>query len=418
MPTPVVYVYSVATDTLNGVVAMDSLEAEIQAASIIAAVDYANFRVDGDALTVGFKDTITGDLTALNVIVNTHTGVPLAEQPQVVTFPTTRSDGTPVVAGRDLLLGNTHFGRTDDSTQQMAIDGSSAGTVVNIWDGTGAGDTASDWTRTGVGVETTGSMHSGTNGLHTQIQTGGTESLFDNGSLLDVDTLYDSVSFWLQPQVYPGTSTLRVEWEDASNTQVGSSLNVENYVTNMDLGVWQRVEIPIADFALTGTVQFFVFRYAGAGNQRHFIDEVELNDSAGTGPYTFQVSAPAGEAWHATMMVLVLAAADTGWASDAFANIAGGLTNGLLVRQRRISTGDSLWSLNSKDNIDLFGRYHPQEDFAFSNNELLVGFMVKPGQSADVVVTDDDVLEFVVRDDLSAMNNIRAFLHYGVEVLV
>jgi len=116
-------------------------------------------------------------------------------------------------------------------------------------------------------------------------------------------------------------------------------------------------------------------------------------------------------------MVVTIAAPASGWNSSAFANIAGGLTNGLLLRQRKLSTSETLWQINAKNNIDLFGRYHPQESFEFANGELLVGFMIKPGQNASVVVTDDAVLEYVVRDNFSTLNNMRAFLHYGVEVI-
>jgi hypothetical protein len=115
------------------------------------------------------------------------------------------------------------------------------------------------------------------------------------------------------------------------------------------------------------------------------------------------------------MLVVLLGGASSGWDSDTFANVTT-LTNGLLLRHRRISDGEVLWSFNSKDNVDLFGRYHPQDDIEFADGTLLVGFMVKPGSSS-VVVTDDEVLEFVVRDDLSGLVSARAFVHYGVEVV-
>lgn len=329
----------------------------------------------------------------------------------------TASDGTPLSAPRTLVLGNNHFGRTDDGSQQMALDGTPGGAMLSLWDGTGAGDTGADWTHSEAGNETAAAAHSGTNGLNTTAQSGGTFTRFNNGSLLDVVGTYDSISFWLQPKAYPGNATLRIGFEDAANAQVGNSVNVENYVTNMDPDVWQRVEIPVADFGLTADVQFLALRYNGTGNQRHFVDEIELHQSGGAGPHTFQVVAPVGESWHVTMVVVVLVAPDTGWTSVNFADLTS-LTNGLLIRHRRISDGEVLWALNSKDNIDLFGRYHPQESFNFDNGELLVGFMIKPGQAADVVVTDDEVLEYVVRDDLSPLINVRAFAHYGVEIKV
>ena len=42
--------------------------------------------------------------------------------------------------------------------------------------------------------------------------------------------------------------------------------------------------------------------------------------------------------------------------------------------------------------------------------------MVKPG-NASVIITDDEVLEFVVRDKLDTIPEMRAYAHFGVEVL-
>jgi len=323
-------------------------------------------------------------------------------------------DGVPISAERILTLGNERFLRTDDGTEQMALNGLPAGGITVIWNGTGVGDTGGDWTSPAVGVESAAAAHSGTNGWDTQAQGANTNVEFNNGSEINVAGTYDVFSFWLQPKSFPNNGTLQIQWKNAVGTVIGATLNVENYVTNMDLNVWQKVSIPVSDFALTGNVQRCVFVLKSGNNQRHWIDDIEFQASGGGGPYTFQVVAPSTEAWHATMIVLVVATSDVGWQSTTFTSLTA-LTNGVLLRQRRLSDGYVSWAINAKDNVDLFGRYHPQESFNFSNGEILVGFMVKPGQSADIIVTDDDVLEFVIRDDLSSLTNVRAFVHYGVE---
>jgi hypothetical protein len=114
------------------------------------------------------------------------------------------------------------------------------------------------------------------------------------------------------------------------------------------------------------------------------------------------------------MAVVLISAPEDGWNSSSFANISDGLLRGMIMRHKRLSTGDTLWKFTTKNNIQLFGQFHPQESFAFADNKLLVGFMVKPGK-ASVIITDDDVLEFVVRDDLRDITEMRAFCHYGVE---
>jgi hypothetical protein len=327
------------------------------------------------------------------------------------------ADGSLVVSDQLLVLGNESFKRTDDATELMNINGAPAGTPEIVWNGTGAGDTGGDWTRTGVGTETAGAMHAGTNGLDTGEQGGGAQSIFTNGSDFDLDDTYDSFTFWLNPQRVDSGARLEVRWYENSGAK-GLALDVADYVTNYDLGVWQKVTIPTADFGLGAILVDEVrFRYVGTGQKKShwYIDDIELMPAgAGGGPFTFQVAAPdVNTQYHLSMLVFIMGAPGAGWNPNTFGNQTA-LTNGLLIRHRRISTAEVLWSFNSKDNTDLFGRFHPQDDITFADGTLLIGFMVKPG-TASVVVTDDDVLEFVVRDDLSGLSSARGFAHYGVE---
>jgi len=422
------YSYTISTDFPSGKVAPSALFAEIQVSAIVTAME----RIDttGDTCDVVFKDALSaGDKTILDNdttgpsggLIGAHTGVPLEGPTTVdgiplVTFPQRSADDVPFVAQQQLVLGQEEFLRTDDGTALMNIDGTSSGTPVVLWNGTGGSDTGADWTASGTGSETVGSMHAGTNGWDTGVAALNDSTVFDNGSLVDVVGTYETLTFWLQPKAFPATSRLAVDFLDASNSQVGNQIRVEQSVTNMDLDVWQQVSLSISDFNLTADVQKLRFRYRTAAGQQHFLDDIELVPGGG-GPYRFRVEAPdALTRYHVSMLVLVVAAPSAGWNPTAFADIAGGLSTGLLLRQRRKSDSEVLWKLNSKDNVDLFGRFHPQDDITFANGDLLVGFMVKPGKAA-VVVTDDEVLEVVVRDDLSGLSSMRGYVHYGKEVI-
>lgn len=327
------------------------------------------------------------------------------------------SDDTLLTGKQILTLGQAAFKRTDNNTEQMNIDGESAGTPTIIWNGTGASDTGGDWTVSGTGSETAGAMHSGTNGWDTGVTSQGDETIWDGGANQDIDGTYDELSFWINPQAYPAGSRTRVFFRNAADTDIGSKLRIDDYTVNMDLGVWQRVTIPISDFGLTGDVDKMVIKYLNSAGQDFWFDDIKINTAGGGGPFRFQVAAPdANTIYHLTMLVLVVAAPGASWDPDRFANISGGLENGLLIRHRRVSDSEILWRLNSRDNIDLFGRFHPQDDITFANGDLLVGFMIKPGL-ATVKVTNDDVLEWVVRDDLQSLSNLRAYAHYGVETV-
>ena len=324
-------------------------------------------------------------------------------------------DGTLRTANQNLILGREPFLRTDIGTELMSIDGQAAGAPVNLWNGTGPSDTGADWTASGTGSETTGSNHSGTNGWDTGVTAQNDTTVFDNGSMIDVDGTYDQIDFWINPQAFPVGSRLHVRWRDNADANIGDQLRIDQYAVNMDLDVYQQVSIPTADFNLTGDVQKLRIRYSNAAGQHIFFDDIELVASAGGGPYRFRLAAPdADTVYHLSMGVLLISAPESGWTRDAFANIGSGLSRGLIFRHRRLSTSETLWKFVTKNNLQLFGQYHPQESFLFADSELLVGFMVKPGR-AGVRITDDEVLEFVVRDDLSTISEMRAYCHFGVE---
>lgn len=310
-------------------------------------------------------------------------------------------------------FGQTRFLRTDDNSEQMAVDGRST-SAEDMWDGTGASDSGTEnWTRSGIGSESTASKHSGTNGLDTGVASSGDSINFDYGSDRDLEASFDSVSFWMKPIAYPPTSNLRAMFRNSgTTTNVGAPVKVADYVSNMDLGVWNHVLIPLDDFGLTGNAGRFTLRTLNTAGQRFYFDTFELLNSTGDGPYRFRVAAPENTIWRVSLISLVLAASDSGWDSDAFATIAAGLENGLILRQRRLSESEVLWATVVKNNQDLFGKFIPAEPFAFGDNELQMVFAIEP-RLATIEITDDEVLEFVLRDDLSTLNNMRSYLQVG-----
>jgi hypothetical protein len=410
------YTYSITSDFPNQLVDGGRLKSEIQSSAIITALDYV--ATSGDDCDVWFKDALsTGDETILDGIVAVHTGEPLPGPSQledgttIVTLNTRSLDGTALVGKQKLGLGRKAFARIDDATENLNVDGRTAGSEDLVWDG----DTTA-WTLSGYGSATTEAVYEGTYGLDSGVVGNNTQSVFDYGDEVDV-TGYGSLSFWLQPKYFPPQAKLRALWRDGSNGLVGSIVDIGNYVTNMDLNVWQHVEIPIADFNLTANVQR-LWLYYYKGPQRQWIDNIKLKISEGGGPFTFRVSSPIGYVYHVERIILVISAGDTGWAGSAFANITGGLQNGLLVKYHKIGdTPETYWTLNSRDNVELFGQYEAFNSAVFDNSEQVISFFIKPELSSVILVDDDEVLDIIVRDDLSSLAHVRAFLHFGTEVI-
>lgn len=330
----------------------------------------------------------------------------------------TDAQGNQIFAEKELQLGQERFLRTDDGSALLNVNGAPAGTPEVIWNGTGAGDTGGDWTAGGHGSETAGAMHSGTNGWDTGERGNGDASTFGPTTDFDIQASYESVSFWMNPQRKDSGTTLRLRWYHDGATE-GTIIIVDNYVTDFDIGVWQKVTIPIADFGLPASQLVdelqIQFQANGPKFQRYYIDDIELNPvGAGGGPYIFEVAAPdVNTLYHITMVNLIVVGTASGWDDSTFGNITA-LANGLLFRHQDIVTPETLVSINSKDNVDLFGRYHPQDVVDFSVDRM-VGFMIKPGKRANLTVTNEKVLQFMVRDDLSGLSNVRAFAHFGIE---
>lgn len=306
-------------------------------------------------------------------------------------------------------LGKAKFLRTDIGTEQMNVNGLAPGGNTVVWDGEGT-----YWTQEAYGTKETYAKHAGTYGLDSGVRAAGNETRFDAGSDVDVAALYQNLTLWMQPKAFPSGSSLKVLWRTAGGSNPGNTLKVEDYVPNMDLNVWQQVTIPISDFALGNSVRKLVVNYTLKGGQQFYFDDFNLVAAGAGGPYTFQVAAPAGEVWYVGLVNVIVSANSTGWNSDAFANIAGGLAQGLILRHKVLSTGDVPLSLTFKKNIEMFGQMVPSYDFTFANSELMVNFSLKP-EPATIMLTDDEVMEFVVRDNLSSLTNMRAYLHYGKE---
>ena len=129
---------------------------------------------------------------------------------------------------------------------------------------------------------------------------------------------------------------------------------------------------------------------------------------------TFRVAATAGELWIGTEIVLVISDGDgTGWSTADFAKIASGLSSGCRFRLRDLADTSNLWSFNVQDNFELQMRM-PKPDVIHYTNSTVVTYHLTPKGDIGFHVTDNEVLEILVRDDLTSLTKMRAQLNYGV----
>ena len=325
------------------------------------------------------------------------------------------SHGGLVEIRRELLNpGKVSFRRDSDGKERMDVNGTPSGAENVVYNGTV--EAPADWTVSGKGSEKpVADRGTGSRGWDTEvIQTSGQSVLIDKLSTWLAND-YSAFRFWLRPKIFRAKSKFWVQLDDASNNMVGSKVNVEDYVPNMDIDVWQDVSIPMQDFNVgTTPVQKFRFTF-NAVKQRHHFDDVRIYTDVDNGPYIYEIS-PEDDSddFNIARITLTLVTLDTGWNNDSFANIANGLTNGCILRQYNTNKSRTIWSIVYKNNMELFGKFDRFNDFNFASSNIMVKFMIEPSISS-LVVTKNTPLQFIVQDDLSGLTDMRMYAHYGVE---
>jgi hypothetical protein len=298
------------------------------------------------------------------------------------------------------------FADPTTGAESMKVDGSSGTLDENVWDGDG-----SYWADPSIGSKTTGSKRTGTYGWDTGTTSQNDEVKFTRSTPYQPSS--DAIEGWINLQALPATVVIQGRWELA-NSAKGNGVDLMDYLPSQDLGVWQHWSIPLADFNLPASnVDEFRFRTLNAAGADYWLDDIKL--VSGSGSKTFRMAAVGVGEWILEAVTLVLVAADTGWDSNSFCDIAGGLANGLQLRHRDLSAGSNFWKLVCTKNVELFGQFDPVVDTTYDDTTRQISFVLKPG-AATVKITANDVLEFLVKDDLTSLVNARAFAHVGIVV--
>lgn len=290
--------------------------------------------------------------------------------------------------------------------ESMKVDGSAGTLDEAVWDGE-----SSFWTDPSIGSKTTDSKRTGSYGWDSGATSQNDEVKFTRSAVFQPSS--DSIEGWINLQALPAVVVIQCRWELA-NIAKGNGIDLMDYLPSQDIDVWQHFSIPITDFNLPAeNVDEFRFRTLNDAGADYWLDDIRL--VSGSGGKIFRMAAVGVGQWIVESITLVLVVSDSGWNSDAFCNIAGGLANGLQLRHRDLAVGENFWKLICTKNIELFGQFDPVVDTAYNDNTRQISFVLRP-RSATIKVTANNVMEFLVKDDLTSLTNARAFAHVGIEV--
>lgn len=186
----------------------------------------------------------------------------------------------------------------------------------------------------------------------------------------DLDlTDYVSFSGYVYITSWPQTGTKQINfygWDTNTGTQVGSQVNIGDYVSTTTLNTWQRFIIPLSDMNLVGdTINALRFQMidVGAGAAPEgYLDDLQFDANQDTeGPQAYTLDALAGKIVEVTSVSYSLVVPHVSTLADAtLPNLSYDqigdliLTNGILYR--RIQDGETKSSWLIRDMKDFIRR--------------------------------------------------------------
>jgi len=218
---------------------------------------------------------------------------------------------------------------------------------------------------------------------------------------------YTAITGQVRLEAYNGAlNTVLIKMRN-NGSDVGVAVNLNNYITTSQLGVYQSIVIPKADLGLNGdTIDEMVITLTRSGGAKPIVyfDEIQIEETGDSLRYT--VVPAAGTVLHVTQVVFTVA--DTGTAGAAYAyNKIGAistLANGIVFNA--VSVGENLFSSTIKQNSDFLnaaGEISNKIDDGV-NTFYTVNVDVGAAQTVRLDSREEDSLSVVINDDLSGLD--------------
>lgn len=171
----------------------------------------------------------------------------------------------------------------------MNVNGRSGGGEIIHDGGDTAAWTGSNITGTSFDFASTANPYSGTYNINaTALATGSINQVKRSSKVGLIN--YSTLSGWMYISTYNPTSVLNIYAYDTSlGIQVGSSVDIYNYVNTGSLGTYQPFIIPLTDMGLnTQSIDAFRFQTAGGTAQNFDLDDITLTLASSGSPVTFE----------------------------------------------------------------------------------------------------------------------------------
>jgi hypothetical protein len=304
----------------------------------------------------------------------------------------------------------------------MNIEVSFGGTPVKIHNGgdtvlwTGSAIIGTNWNFADIAQNHT---PAGAASISGTLLTQGDVAEFDRGSNLNLSG-YTALTLWIY--VDSGWTALDVldivGWDTATGMEVGSPVDLGDYINIGDTGVWQQVVIPFSDMSLVGETLDalrIIYTVRDGVKLSVYIDDIQFEETGSPELYTVS---PGKQKWlHVYNMMVSVADAYTGTLADAtmpklpYNSILGlsALTSG--IRWARVEEGKRVSTFVLRKLMDAMEL--PSASIVnYGDDGTNVWFTLNFQFTEPVILKseNEDRLEVTINDDMSGLLHLRMTL--------
>jgi hypothetical protein len=288
------------------------------------------------------------------------------------------------------------------------------------------------WTASAIGgtwtFDSTAQAFAGTRSIDATATVNGDIAEIDKGSTVtaaDYESLtgYIYITSWPSP----GTKEVRIYcWDTGTASQVGSTIDLSNYIDNTTLNSWQQFTIPLTD--LSGTADFDAIRIEtiDVGPQQapdYYLDNLQLEQAGGTGTLQYISGPQPDEIWKVYSIHITMADAYAGTVTDGtLPNIpydgflgVNTLSSGINIQNRRF--GDVQETNTFRDFIDMIATF-TDKDLIYGGDGTNTWFSLNFNFSKPILLIGENQDDFLVNiaDDLSGLLFFKMSLSYSIKV--
>jgi len=200
-----------------------------------------------------------------------------------------------VVATRDLKTFNNkpQFYLDTNGSKDMNVNVTYAGTPDKVHDGT---DSVL-WTATAItgaarwDFASTDQNHTpaGTKSIKSTVTIGGDVMQLDKGSNIDLSN-YSAITCWIYITSWSVGSRIDMYGWTVGVSQVGTTVDISEYVDIATLNTWQKIAIPLGDFGLESeTIDAFrITIIKGVQNPDFYLDDIQVEETGTPVEFTIE----------------------------------------------------------------------------------------------------------------------------------